>query len=80
MGAARRHRLDRILAGVPCPVLVVRGRDDAICPADWAAALATAAPRGTAETLAGAHMVPITHSQVLAERIAAFVEDHVVER
>jgi len=66
---------------VSCPVLVVRGRDDAICPADWATALAVAAQQGVADTLpVGAHMVPVTHPQVLARRIAAFVEDQVVER
>ena len=81
MDAARRHRLDRTLAEVSCPVLVVRGRDDAICPADWATALAVAAQQGVADTLpVGAHMVPATHPQVLARRIAAFVEDQVVER
>ena len=79
MDAARRHRLDRTLAGVTCPVLVVRGRADAICPADWAAALAAAAPQGSVETLpAGAHMVPVTHPEALAARIAAFVDGRIV--
>ena len=79
MDAARRHRLDRTLAAVTCPVLVVRGRADAICPADWAAALAAAAPQGSVETLpAGAHMVPVTHPEALAARIAAFVDGRIV--
>ena len=79
MDAARRHRLDRTLAGVTCPVLVVRGHADAICPADWAAALAAAAPQGSVETLpAGAHMVPVTHPEALAARIAAFVDGRIV--
>ena len=74
MDVARRHRLDRTLADVDIPVLVVRGPHDAICPADWAAALAAATPRGRAETLpAGAHMVPVTHPGALADRIAAFL-------
>jgi pimeloyl-ACP methyl ester carboxylesterase len=78
MDAARRHRLDRALARVTCPVLVVRGPHDAICPADWAADLAARAPDGRSETLpAGAHMVPITHAGALAERIAAFLEERV---
>jgi pimeloyl-ACP methyl ester carboxylesterase len=60
------------------PVLVVRGRNDAICPADWAEALAAATPHGSAETLpAGAHMVPVTHPDLLATRIAAFLETRV---
>lgn len=81
MDAARRHRLDRTLAGVTCPVLVVRGRADAICPADWAAALAAAAPQGSVETLpAGAHMVPVTHPDALAARIAAFLDERAASR
>jgi pimeloyl-ACP methyl ester carboxylesterase len=79
MDAARHHRLDHTLAAVPCPVLVVRGRDDAICPADWAAALAAATSLGTAQTLPeGAHMVPVTHPAALAARIAAFLAERVV--
>jgi pimeloyl-ACP methyl ester carboxylesterase len=78
MDAARRHRLDHALAGVTCPVLVVRGAHDAICPADWAADLAARTPDGRAETLpAGAHMVPITHADTLAARIAAFLDERV---
>jgi pimeloyl-ACP methyl ester carboxylesterase len=74
MEAARHHSIDEALPAVECPVLVVRGRHDAICPADWAAAVATATPRGRAETLpAGAHMVPITHAHDLAGRITAFL-------
>ncbi len=79
MDAARHHHLDHVLPGVPCPVLVVRGRDDAICPADWAAALAAAAPQAVAQTLPeGAHMVPVTHPAALAARIAAFLTERVV--
>src|SRR5690606_8308668 len=74
MAAARRHRIERALAGVDCPVLVVRGRHDRIAPADWTAALAAAAPRGRAHTLpAGAHMVPITHPAAIAAVIAEFL-------
>jgi pimeloyl-ACP methyl ester carboxylesterase len=74
MQAARRHRLDHALAAVQCPVLVVRGPHDAICPAGWAARLAATAPAGRTETLpAGGHMVPVTHPGDLAVRIAAFL-------
>jgi pimeloyl-ACP methyl ester carboxylesterase len=74
MDAARRHRLDHALAAVRCPVLVVRGAHDAICPADWAERLAAAAPDGRAATLpAGGHMLPITHPADLAARISAFL-------
>jgi pimeloyl-ACP methyl ester carboxylesterase len=79
MDAARRHRLAATVAAVACPVLVVRGRHDAICPADWAAALASGTGDGRVETLAaGAHMVPVTHPDALAARIAAFLEERVV--
>jgi pimeloyl-ACP methyl ester carboxylesterase len=70
MGAARRDRIDRVLPGVRCPVLVVRGCNDRIAPADWTAAVAAAAPHGRAVTLpAGAHMVPITHPALLAPHL-----------
>lgn len=71
-GATRRHRLADALAGVDAPVLVVRGRHDRLSPADWVAALAAAAPRGTAASLpGGAHMVPLTRPASLAARIEA---------
>ncbi len=74
MEAARRHRLDRVLAAVRCPVLVVRGRHDAICPAAWAEELAATARSGRSATLpAGAHMVPITHPAALGACIAGFL-------
>jgi pimeloyl-ACP methyl ester carboxylesterase len=73
MDAARRHRIDRLVRIVPCPVLVVRGRHDRIAPADWVTALARLAPHGRAVTLpAGAHMVPITHPTALAAQIEIF--------
>jgi pimeloyl-ACP methyl ester carboxylesterase len=75
MDAARRHRIDRALDGVSCPVLVVRGRNDRIAPADWTAALAAAAPHGRAHTLpGGGHMVPITHAAALADVIEGFLD------
>jgi pimeloyl-ACP methyl ester carboxylesterase len=74
MGAARRHRIDRALAAVRCPVLVVRGPHDRIAPQDWAAALAAVTPHGRVRTLpAGSHMVPITHPAALATAIEEFL-------
>lgn len=74
MGDARRHRLDRVVGGVRCPVLVVRGRYDRIAPADWTGVLAELAPRGRALTLdRGAHMVPITHPHLLAAAVHGFL-------
>ncbi len=74
MDAARHHRIDRALADVRCPVLVVRGRHDRIAPADWTTALAATAPHGRAHTLpGGGHMLPITHAAALAAVIEEFV-------
>jgi pimeloyl-ACP methyl ester carboxylesterase len=73
MDAARGHRIERALAAVRCPVLVVRGRRDRIAPRDWTVALAAAAPSGRELSLpAGGHMVPITHPAALAAAVAAF--------
>ena len=74
MDAARRDRIDRVLAGVACPMLVLRGRHDRICPPAWAAALVRRTRRGTACTLhVGAHMLPLTHGAAVADRVAAFL-------
>jgi pimeloyl-ACP methyl ester carboxylesterase len=79
MNAARQHRIDHALAEVTCPVLVVRGRHDAICPADWAAELAEATGQGSSETLhGGAHMVPVTHPDALAATILDFIDKRVL--
>jgi len=71
MDAARRDDVRVTLRDTRCPVLVVRGRHDRICPADWAEAVATCGAEGSrAVTLAaGAHMVPLTHG----DRVAAAV-------
>lgn len=72
LDGARRHRVDRVLRRVRCPVLVVRGRRDRIAPADWTRALADLAPDGRTVTLdGGAHMVPITHPHLLAAAVTA---------
>lgn len=74
MDAARRDRIDRTLAEVRAPVLVVRGRHDRIAPRDWVETLAAAAPRGVARTLSsGGHMVPLTHPHELAALTRTFV-------
>jgi pimeloyl-ACP methyl ester carboxylesterase len=75
MDAARRHRIERPLAAVACPVLVVRGRHDRIAPASWTAAVAAAAPAGRSLTLAaGGHMVPITHPRATAAVVGPFLD------
>jgi pimeloyl-ACP methyl ester carboxylesterase len=71
MDAARREDVRASLREVTCPVLVVRGRHDRICPEDWARELAAAAPGGSrVVTLRkGAHMVPLTHGGTLAAAV-----------
>ena len=61
MDAARRDRIEETLAPVSCPVMVVRGHHDRICPEGWARSLAT-----TVTLPAGGHMVPLTHGDLVA--------------
>ena len=65
--AASPDRIDRRLATVGVPVLVVRGTEDALCPHDWAAGLAAVAPHGRLVELPGAaHMLPQTNPDEVA--------------
>jgi len=72
----RRAAPDRIelrLPAVAVPVTVVRGSRDALCPADWAASLAAAAPRGRLVELPGAaHMTPQTHPAEVAALVTCW--------
>jgi pimeloyl-ACP methyl ester carboxylesterase len=72
MEAARRQDIRVDVGAVRCPVLVVRGRHDRICPERWSRDLVAVAPPGSrAVTLPrGAHMVPLTHGDVLATTLA----------
>ncbi|MFP5369949.1 MAG: alpha/beta fold hydrolase [Actinomycetes bacterium] len=64
---AAPHRIDRSLSGVRVPVAVVRGTRDRLCPHDWAAGLASAAPVGSLVEIPGAaHMTPHTHPDDVA--------------
>jgi pimeloyl-ACP methyl ester carboxylesterase len=74
MEAARRHRLDRTLAGCRAPVLLVRGEWDRLVPVSWTDRLATTCPDAETVTVkAGSHMLPLTHPHELAEAIRAFL-------
>lgn len=75
MEAARHDDVHETLAAVRCPVLVLRGRHDRICPVDWAERVAAAGPAGSrVETLpVGAHMVPLTHGPQVAAAVAAYL-------
>jgi pimeloyl-ACP methyl ester carboxylesterase len=75
MDAARREDVRRDVRSVRCPVLVVRGPHDRICPERWARELVDAAPEGSrAATLGrGGHMVPLTHGGLLAAEVRRFL-------
>jgi pimeloyl-ACP methyl ester carboxylesterase len=64
MDAARRDRIDRTLEAVTCPVRIVRGPHDRIVPEDWCRGLAS-----TVTLPRGAHMVPITDHDLLADEV-----------
>ncbi|HYH25129.1 MAG TPA: alpha/beta hydrolase [Blastococcus sp.] len=65
---AAPDRIEARLAAVPVPVVVVRGSRDALCPADWAAQVAAAAPCGRLVELPGAaHMTVQTHPTAIAD-------------
>jgi pimeloyl-ACP methyl ester carboxylesterase len=69
---ASPDRIEQRLPHVGVPVTVVRGSRDALCPADWATALAEAAPRGRlVELPGGAHMTPQTHPAEVAALLRA---------
>ena len=50
--------VDTLVPALGCPVTVVRGARDAVCPEHWAAALAGRAPHGHGVTVPGAHNFP----------------------
>ena len=59
---ASPDRIDVRLAGLGVPVVVLRGTRDTLCPADWAARVAAAAPLGRLVELPGAvHLTVQSH-------------------
>jgi pimeloyl-ACP methyl ester carboxylesterase len=63
--------IERRLAEVPVPVVVVRGTHDRLCPHDWAVRVAAAAPRGRLVEISGAaHLTPQTHPEDVAPIVA----------
>jgi pimeloyl-ACP methyl ester carboxylesterase len=61
-----------LLAGVRCPVLLLRGRDSNVIGAQHAAALGTVLPDATQETVAGGHHFLLAHAGATADRLASF--------
>nr|WP_255411610.1 alpha/beta hydrolase [Blastococcus sp. TBT05-19] len=67
---AAPERIEEDLAGLPVPVVVLRGTRDALCPAGWARRVAAAAPRGQLVELPGAaHMTVQTHPEAVADLV-----------
>ena len=65
--SAAPDRIDERLRAVGVPVTVVRGTRDRLCPADWAAAVAAAAPCGRVVEVPGAaHLSVQTHPDDVA--------------
>jgi pimeloyl-ACP methyl ester carboxylesterase len=70
--SASPDHLEGRLPEVRVPVVVVRGTRDSLCPHDWAARLASAAPRGRLVELPGAaHLLPQTRPVEVAALISA---------
>lgn len=74
MEHARHDRIDKTLSPYDGRILVLRGRCDRICPADWARRVAGRSTAGAVHTLAvGGHMVPLTHGHLVAEALTGLV-------
>jgi pimeloyl-ACP methyl ester carboxylesterase len=70
---AAPDRIERRLAAVPVPVVVVRGTRDRLCPRDWAARVAASAPSGRLVEVPGAaHMTPQTHPAEVAAIVGRY--------
>lgn len=77
MHAARHDPIRVPLSAAGLPTLVVRGLHDRIAPEDWAVAVArSGGPGSRAVTLrAGAHMVPLTHGELVAAHLRPFLDE-----
>lgn len=77
MDAARRDRIDVAMRSIGCPVVVLRGPHDRICPASWADDLVRTVPSrvpAAAVTLpSGGHMLPLTRGRLVAEQVLRFL-------
>jgi pimeloyl-ACP methyl ester carboxylesterase len=72
--SAAPDRIDGRLRRVAVPVTVVRGTQDWLCPHDWAAKVAAAAPQGRLVEIPGAaHMTVHTHPDAVAGIVRAAI-------
>jgi pimeloyl-ACP methyl ester carboxylesterase len=73
--SALADRPEEHVARLTCPVLVLRGQRDTLCPLPWAERLAElSGGQGQALTLPGAHNVPYTHPGAVALQIGRLVQ------
>lgn len=70
-------RPEDVVGDVACPMLLLRGRADPVCPASWVDALARRAPDAVTMTLPGGHNFPYGHAGATALAVARFVESAV---
>jgi pimeloyl-ACP methyl ester carboxylesterase len=87
MDAARRDRIQTVLARLSCPILAIRGVHDRIAPEDWIELLTRpsqlsetpgpavdgSAVKRSVTLSAGAHMVPYTHGGLVAAAVGDFL-------
>ena len=68
--------LERAVARMACPLLVVRGERDPLCPQDWAEELVRVAPTGRLAVIGGAaHAAHYSHPRELAALVRGFLQE-----
>ena len=65
MNAVRRFRTDLALESLTLPVEIIRGRQDRIATQEWSIELARASHAHLTTIAGAAHMVPLTHPEVV---------------
>ena len=74
--SAVRDPVERKIASIDSPLLVVRGSRDFLCTQWWAEELVGLAPRGRLEVVPGAaHAVHYSHAEELAALVRSFLEE-----
>ncbi|MFI8194276.1 alpha/beta fold hydrolase [Streptomyces sp. NPDC085946] len=68
--SAQADTPEEVVAEVACPVTVVAGERDALCPPDWIDHLALRAGSGRAVLVPGAHSFPHPYPSVTADLLA----------
>ncbi|MDO0925730.1 alpha/beta hydrolase [Streptomyces sp. TG1A-8] len=68
--SAQADAPEDLLPAVTCPVTVVAGEDDALCPPEWIDLLARRAGRGRALVVPGAHSFPHRYPALTARLLA----------